>query len=266
MQQTLRFSNFQIPSTVETIRILDCEYVPINHPGLSELHLKELTIKSVNQVMIGPKTLKRVDKLVIENVKEFELEQFTLDSLESNSVKIINSKIPDKSAKEMKPKLIKDELLLDHSTLPSNFAIYLTESPIKKQTAPSIVIEDCQINAGLQMVVNVTNLQMINNRFQRLPAKQSFDIHFTESVSLRGNTLMNGTRLSDVNNKGEIKKYERLLDKDAADFLDAFVFHFNRFKSFRNEANSSSLVNGATLLTIMPIIVSIISYPLCFLI
>jgi len=248
------------------IRILDCEYVPLNHPGLSELHLKELTIKSVNQVMIGPKTLKRVDKLVIENVKEFELEQFALDTLESDSVKIINATFSSMSAKEVKPKFIKEELLLHHSTLPSNFAIYLTESPIVKQTAPLVVIEDCQINAGLQMVVNVTNLQMINNRFQRLPTKQSYDVYFTESVSLRGNTLMNGARLSDVNNKGEIKKYERLLDKDAADFSDAFVFHFNQVKSFRNEANSPSPVHGTTLLTIMPIIVSIISYPLCFLI
>jgi hypothetical protein len=69
---------------------------------------------------------------------------------------------------------------------------------------------------------------MNDNRFQRLPAKQSFNIHFTESVSLTGYTLINGPRLPDVNNQGEIKKNERLQDKDAAAFSDAFVFHFNK--------------------------------------
>jgi len=73
------------------------------------------------------------------------------------------------------------------------------------------------------MGVYVTNLKMNNNRFQLLPAIQSFNIHF-----LTDNTLINGTRLPDVNNQGEIKKNERLQDKDAAAFSDVFFFHFNK--------------------------------------
>jgi len=88
------------------------------------------------------------------------------------------------------------------------------------------------------MGVYVTNLKMNNNRFQLLPAIQSFNIHF-----LTDNTLINGTRLPDVNNQGEIKKNERIQDKTRtpAAFSDAFVFHFNKtvnvLRSIIDESN-----------------------------
>ena len=216
--------------------------------------------------MLESETLGRVDKLVIENVKEFELEQFALDSLESNSVQIVNTTFSSMSAKEIKPKLVKEELVLLRSTLPTEFRIHLTESRIKQQQTapPSLVIKDCLINAGLQMEVNVSHLQMINNRFQILPVKHSLNIHYTNYVSLIGNTLVDGGRgLPDVNKNqtiGEMKKNDTLLlrlqDKDATTFWDAFHFHFTGKKGEKkvdkiiktNDANSPLCIVTLTLL------------------
>ena len=197
--------------------------------------------------MIGPKTLKRVDKLVIENVNEFELEPFALDSLESDSVKIINATFSSMSAKEIKPKLIKEELLLHHSTLPSNLAIYLTE-PASQQTAPSLVIEGCVINT-IKMGVNVTSFQMINNRFQMLPVKHSLNIHYTKYVWLTGNILKGETTFPEVNSKQLIGKSEvQLADNngDAKTFWNAFVFHFRGDPSEIGTSSSHGRIpNGA---------------------
>lgn len=211
---------------------MNCEYVPINHPGLYELHLKEFTIESVSHAMIGPKTLKRVDKLVIANVKEFEMEQSAPESLESDIVKIVNTTISQQSTKEFNPRWIKEELLLQHSTLPTDFRIHLIDSsPIKQRNhVPSLVIEDCLIN-GIKMGVNVSNLQMINNRFQILPIKDSLNIHYSKYVWLTGNILKGDTTFPSVNSRqliGEIKKHEVRLEgnKDSKIFWDAFVFHF----------------------------------------
>jgi len=224
-----------MPPTIETIRISDCGRVNLNHPGVLELHLKELSIDSAGTVLLDSDMLGRVDKLVIENVKEFQMEDSALDSLESDSVKIVNTTFSLKNTTEIKPKMIRNELVLLRSTLPTEFRIHLTGSRIKQQqTASSLVIEDCLINAGLQMEVNVFNLQMINNRFQILPAKHSLNIHYTNYVSLMGNTLVDGGKgLPDVNKNqtiGEIKKNDTLLlrlqDKDATTLWDAFHFHF----------------------------------------
>ena len=270
MQSRLRFSNFQIPKTIETIHILDCERVTLHHTGLLELHLKELIINSSVTLLLDSEVLRRVDKLVIANVKKLQFEESALDKLESNSVKIINTTFSlESTVKEIKPKLIKEELLFSHSTLPTDFRIHLIDSSPIKQHAPSLVIESCLIN-GTEMAVHVSSLQMVNNRFQRLPTKQSLNIHYTKYVSLTGNTLEDGGKsLPDVNKNqtiGEINKVETFLrqkDTDVTSFWDAFNFHFmgkmeekNGKKIKKNDASSPLIT--FTLLSTMTVVTIII--------
>ena len=227
MQRSLRLINFFFPDTIDTIRIVDCISVTINNQKLRDLQLKELTIKSVEEVLVGPKMFKRVDKLLVENVGDLELEESALDNLESNSVHFVNTNFSSPfNAIEMKPNKIQSELSFSRSTLPKNFAIAL-----KEDQQPSLLIRDCQIE-GIKMGVFINNLQMVNNRFLSLPAKQSLSIHYTKYVSLTGNILMGSPNrtLPDVNSKrliGGIRKNETRLDGiDANSFFEAFLFDF----------------------------------------
>ena len=230
-KKTLRFANIIFPKELEEIHISNCDLAVFNNPELNKLQLKELSLNSVNQVMVGPKIFKRVDTFVMENVKELGLEESALEHLESNRVHFINTNFKEIRNKEIKPKRIQLELLFSRSTLPRNVVLNLEEPQL---SLPSLIFNDCQIE-GIKMDVNVADLQMINNRFHQLPTKKSLDIHYSKFVSLTRNTLIGSTHptLPDVNEKkinGEIKKseipYEDSESHTADTFLDAFNFQF----------------------------------------
>ena len=235
-QSSLRFSKFFFQNTTIAIHISNCDYVAFNNPKLNELQLKEVSVKSVNEVRVGPKILKRVDKIFIENVNKLVLEESALESLESKSVQFVNCTFSP-FTKNIKPSRIQSEFIFYRSTLPSNFEIYLKE----QQSTPSLVIEACLIDR-IQGDVNVTDFQMINNRFHQLPAKQSLNIYFTKFVSLTDNILMDSPNrpLPDVNTQGligEIKKNNILLKENSTNsFVEVFLFHF---KGNPSESGSS---------------------------
>ena len=133
----MRFSKFFFQNTTIAIHISNCDYVAFNNPKLNELQLKEVSVKSVNEVRVGPKILKRVDKIFIENVNKLVLEESALESLESKSVQFVNCTFSP-FTKNIKPSRIQSEFIFYRSTLPSNFEIYLKENGSRREESSFI--------------------------------------------------------------------------------------------------------------------------------
>ena len=171
----------KIPLTIVKLNIFDCPFVEIAQTKLADLPIKSLNILRVNRLVIGPGSLKRVDRLNLENINKLEYVKDALTELVADTMTLINVTLPVGS--ELAPQSIKSELKIVQCNL-TDFTI-IVDTP---QTDLSVSIHHSYLYR-LSLKINAGTFTMDGNQFVQLSSKSAglMDVMYSQSLNMKNN-------------------------------------------------------------------------------
>ncbi|KAI9556698.1 hypothetical protein GHT06_016489 [Daphnia sinensis] len=189
----ISFDKVRMPITITTLNVADCPFVDFAQTKFAELPMKSISFLRIDRLQIAAGSLRKVDRLSLQQVNKLECSKDVFTQLEADTVTFVNVTFP--VGIELVPISIKSELKIIRSNL-TDVTIIVDWLP----TDRSVSIDHSYLDR-LSLKINAATFSMNGNHFAALSSASGLmDITYSHLLNLTNNEFSTKNVLSLVPN------------------------------------------------------------------